>query len=105
MPSFLFCFFVHLPGNLCKKERGVFMELIIRLIGSAYCFGFFIAFWVIGKKYYRAMRYGSVFRRSGSGMKTLSVVTSFIMTFILSTFWMVVVCVYLGKLYLEERKW
>lgn len=81
------------------------MELIIRLIGSAYCFGFFIAFWVIGKKYYRVMRYGSVFRRSGSGMKTLSVVTSFIMTFILSTFWMVVVCVYLGKLYLEERKW
>ena len=104
MPSFLFVFSYIFPATYVK-ERGVSMELIIRLIGSAYCFGFFIAFWVIGKKYYRAMRYGSVFRRSGFGMKTLSVVTSFIMTFILSTFWMVVVCVYLGKLYLEERKW
>lgn len=81
------------------------MELILRLIGSAYCLGFFIAFWVIGKKYYRAIKHSSVFRRSDSGMKTLSIVASFFMTFILSTFWMIVVCVYLGKLYLEDRKW
>lgn len=80
------------------------MELILRVVGSTYCFGFFIAFWIIGKQYYRSIRYSSVFRREGPGMKTVTIVASFIMTFILATIWMIVVCVYLGKLYLDDRK-
>lgn len=104
MPLFLFLFFRTSSRQLMYKKEVCVELILIKLAGSSYCLGFFIAFWMIGKKYYRGLRYSSKFWKSAPLRKALAIATAFIMTFVLAVIWMGVVCFYLFKMYLDDRR-